>query len=98
MAGVIVLPSRTHRHRTFVAAARSHRVNLLLLHAGRQAQLALVVVGAAVAAAHQRERFARARLALALAEDAAGAPGADHTAAGLWGWRDKIGEKKRCQR
>lgn len=78
------LHTRTHAHRTFVAAAGPGRVDPPLLQAGRQAQLALVVVGVAVAAAHQRERLARARLALALVEDAAGAPGADHAAAGFW--------------
>lgn len=87
----------TRRHRTFVAAAGSHRVDLLLLHAGRQAQLALVVVGVAVAAAHQREGLARARLTLALVEDAAGAPGADHPAAGLWGRRGKRKERRRSE-
>lgn len=66
--------------RTFITAAVLDHVNSPLLHAGRHAELTLVVVGGAVAAAHCWEGLAGALRALALIPDASGSPGTNNAA------------------
>lgn len=65
---------------TFITAAVLDHVNSPLLHAGRHAEFALVVVGGAVAATHCRIALTWALRALALIPGASSSPGTNNAA------------------